>query len=62
MKGISSSLRLVFTGKGVGVRVKSPSDLEKFGVVSGITMVPLSSDSAYDSDAYDLVKTRLSKS
>ena len=62
MKGMSSSLRLVFTGKGVGVGVKSASDLEKIGVVSGVTMVPLSSDSAYDSDAYDPVKTKLSKS
>ena len=59
--------RLVFTGDGigvgvvVGVGVVSASDKwkSKIGVVSGIRTVPVSSDSAYDSDP---VKTRLSES
>ena len=34
----------------------------KIRVVSGLRTVPFSSDSAYDSDTYDSVKTRLSES
>ena len=58
-------LRLVFTGDQIGVRVVSASDLVKFENRShkpGVRTVPFSSDSAYDSDAYEPVKTRLSES
>ena len=42
-------------------RKRSPK-LDRMVVVGRIRTVPFSSDSAYDSDAYDPVKTRLSES
>ena len=68
-------LRLVFTSDGVGVGVVVGDDLVKIekrsrkrshkldGIgVERIRTFPFSSDSAYDSVAYDLVKTTLSES
>ena len=45
-------------------RSQSASDLgkSKIGVASGVRTVPFSSDSTYDCDAYDPMKTRLSES
>ena len=67
-------LRLVFIGHEVGIGVvralptlwksRSRKRSNKFdGIgVGRIRTLPFSSDSAYDSDAYDPVKTRLSES